>query len=242
MPSLESRHYVAGPADIEAIAIRVLQAAETAGGGQTTYLKAFTATVQNELDSPPRGRDVPLERLSAADIPVHLAALEKVDALFYLTVKKAAAKMLATKDPLELNRRTNFARSAKATLRRFIAAGFDIRTRAAARVTKASLAEAVPTPKGARRVASPKVLTNRTRKALDDFNSKMQALVGADKVAARKLLEAAGARIAETLASLEGASPTRDLRKARKQRRPFKSDGTTFFPASRHPRQARAAL
>ena len=211
--SLESKHYVASPTDVEAITRSVLEAQSKNSGGRATYLIALIATTQQALGATPRQRQAANPgKISRELREKHLAALESTNEIFYAAVDKAAREVLgASVDPIELNRRTNFARSAVSTVRRWIRVGNDITTLVASKTTKSSLAVAAKREKQ----TSPKVLTNRVRKYGDRFLINVVKLGESDSAIAREALEDAKARIQQTLDKLKGAGKSRSSSSAR---------------------------
>jgi hypothetical protein len=202
--SLESKHYLASPTDVEAITRSVLEAQTKNSGGRATYLMALIATTQHALGIAPRQRQAPNSgKISRELREKHLAALDAQNEIFYAAVMKAAREILgANIDPIELNRRTNFARSAVSTVRRWIRIGNDITTLVAAKTTKSSLAVAARREKQ----TSPKVLTNRVRKYGDRFLLTVVKLGESDAKIAREALEDAKATIQQTLDKLDKIS------------------------------------
>lgn len=194
--SLESKHFVASPTDVEEITKAVLDAQLTGTGGRADYLKALIATTQHALGSPPKQRNAPSSKIVAETRVRHLLALEETHKIFYGSVDKAAREILGLgRNAKELNRRTNFARSAMSTVRAWIRVGNDITGLAAARVTKSSLAVIAKKQK----VTSPKVLTNRVRKYQNRFLQNVIKLSETDKDAARETLETIMAKLQATL-------------------------------------------
>lgn len=215
--SLESKHYLASPTDVEAITRSVLEAQTKNSGGRATYLMALIATTQQELGTVPRQRQVsalvrsrPGSKLSSQIREIHLAALEAVDEIFYAAVMKAAREILgANIDAIELNRRTNFARSTVSTVRRWIRVGNDITTLVASKTTKSSLAVAAKREKQ----TSPRVLTNRVKKYSNRFLVNVIKLSESDAVVARQALEDAKATIQQALDKMT-SKPARKARQS----------------------------
>lgn len=228
MSSLDSRNFVATPADIAAIAKAYSEALDSSANTRGTYLRALIATTQHELGAKPRVRssaeDSPT--LDKAAVEIQLAALEQVNANFYEIVLDNVSG-----SPEERNRRSGFARSAVSTVRAYVRAGFDITLLAAARVTKAALAAAVPTRKP--RQVSVTVLRNRADRTLATLYKIGDALAKADKGQAVEVLEAAMSKLASRLAALGVSRPVTDAKRAVRERVPLKTRAGTFYPVGR---------
>lgn len=187
MSTLQARNYVATSKDIvEIVKARIAHAIGVVSA-DSDYLKALVATTVNELGVTPRLRAGKQDGLLDEDtIKVHAAAFETVHGRFYADVLKAVNESGGTAK--ERNAKSNFARSAASTLRRWIKAGNDIRLLAPARVTKGALA--VQT---AAREQSPDDRVLRMVDNLVDFASEL------DKRKAAALLRSAMDRLSTAL-------------------------------------------
>jgi hypothetical protein len=181
--SLESKHYVATAEDVAAIARDVLNAQKEGSEGRATYLRALVATTQAELGLSPRQRSGEIGKVKDEERDAQLAALEAVNKRFYAIVIKLAKERIEGPDRggLQLNRRTGFARSSMATVRKWVRAGNDITTVVASRVTKRMLTVA-----GRRKGPSAKVLGNQTRRYSTRLESTLSSLAQADLDAAKE--------------------------------------------------------
>lgn len=144
--SLESKHYIATPADIATLTRAYSEAIDASSNVRGHYFRALIATTQAELGSKPRQRSAEASpTLEAEGIRTQLAAVDAVHERFYAVVLDTV-----NGNADERNRRSNFARSAVSTVRAYVRAGFDITLVAAARATKAALAALIPTTRRAR--------------------------------------------------------------------------------------------
>lgn len=223
--SLESKNYIATPADIAAMAKAYGAALDTGGAVRAHYLRALVATTQYELGAKPRQRTAgDIEpTLDRDTVQKHLTALETVHEKFYAVVLE---NINGNAD--ERNRRSNFARSAVSTVRAFVRTGRDITLLAAARLTKAALAvEAVRR----RRPPSLDVLRKRATRVMDALSTIGDQLIKADRAMAVEVLEAAIAKLSARLASVAG-KPTTDAKRAVREHLPLKTRAGTFYPAA----------
>jgi len=208
MRTLESRHYLATASDIESLAQEHVKGASA----PATYLKILVANVQAELGFQPRERS----RVGKLEDPKpQLAALDTVHTRFYTIVLRVAASI---PNAAERNAATNFARSAKSTLRSWIAAGNDIQGLAASRVTKASLRVKArkPRPNPAKRVTT---LAARLETILSGVPPDPPI-----RAAVEKLMNQLAGRLMEW-----GGKPVRDPATAAKEDRPLKTGAGIFW-------------
>jgi hypothetical protein len=220
MKSLETRHFVATEADIEALVSIHDDALVSRDTARASYLKALTATTISELGAAIRLRAGKPAVLGADDIANHVAAFEKVHQRFYAVVLKAVGEGA----PKERNARANFARSAASTLRKWIKAGNDIRALAPMRVTKASLRVGGGTGRPGAQPA------RRVEQLAGRLATNAEELAKTDKPGAIAAVETAMTRLASLLVSL-GGQPTRDPQKAIDQHLPFKVGRNVFWAA-----------
>lgn len=228
--TIESKGYVATTEDITALAKSLYAATATLLNGRTTYLRALVGTTIKELGGKPR--TVPARGRKPATSPettgLQLQALETVHMRFYEAVEQVAMLGLPnTKDrALELNRKTNFARTAMSSIRAWIKAGNDITTLPVAQVTKRSLL--------VERAIRPKSAT-RLRRALEvrskSFVAALLELAETDKAAALGELELLMGQMAAQAVAL-GATAVTSPARASKEHRPYKTGGRVFVPVS----------
>lgn len=207
--SLESRHYVATPEDVAAIARDVLTAQKQGSDGRATYMRALIATTQAELGLNPRLRSGEIGKVKDEERDEQLAALEAVNERFYAIVVKIAKDKIEGPDRggRELNRRTTFARTSLSAVRRWVRAGNDITSLVAARVTKRMLAVA-----GRRKGPSVKVLGNQMRRYGTVLEDRLALFAAADPDAAREQWMKLKARMDRIFARRGAARPTAERR------------------------------
>lgn len=198
--SLESKHYLASPTEVEAITKAVLEARTTGGENRASYLKALVAKTRDNLGLPPRERHAPAGApLSAEKRDEHLRALEAAHAEYYAIVDTTARAIVGKGDAL--NAATNFARTATSTVRSWIRVGGDIARIAPGKVTKAYLQTVARTSKK----TSSRVLTNRVNKYADKFMLQVVKLGEADKEVAVVALDNIIAQLEAKRAALAAA-------------------------------------
>lgn len=149
---------------ILALTKAILAGTAAAAQGQQSYLQSLVLGTQAELGVAPRKRAAAgrRPRLDEAGIKGQLKALDTVHERFYEAVLTACREIAPRGDAKELNRLSNFARTALYSVRLFIRAGNDLSALAAERVTKESLRVTRP----------PRELTPRRLKGLAERQSK----------------------------------------------------------------------
>lgn len=138
MKSLQARSFVGTPADMEALTQDSIQAARTGRTVRGTYLKVVVATTQAELDISVRRRTVKMPQPNEEEMRGQMRAMVAVHKRFYASVLKVAREN-KPRNAVEMNKWTNFARTAKAKLKRWMLAGNDIRALVPAKLTHADL-------------------------------------------------------------------------------------------------------
>jgi hypothetical protein len=202
---MKTQTFIGTPATIRQLTNTILRAAAEGVEGQVTYLKMVVGTTIHELSAKApktatRGRQ---PKLSPEQIQAQLAALDAVNDRFYPEVLAAASADLPNgRDKAkELNRRTNFARSAVSTIRGYIKAGNDITRIAPAACTKRSLqVERAARPPSAAR------MRKRVETRSIAFVGALLELAETDKAAAREELETLMGQLAHQLIELGGAA------------------------------------
>lgn len=225
------KNFVSTEADIRSLTQDYVQAHLSADGSRLTYLRALIATTQKELGGEPRANNAPKRGALGDEARAkQLAALASVHARFYpvvIEVVEASLDGIAAKDRAkELNRRTNFARTALYAARLYVRAGKDLTGVAAGKVTKSALTVVLaPSVPSARR------LKTRVERASKAFITSLLALGESDQEGARAELDTLLGVMANQLAAL-GAKPARDLQHAVEEHRPFRSGSTLFVPTA----------
>lgn len=142
---LESAHYVATDAQVEALAHEMYTTNTRVQRIDGAYLRVLLVGCQAQL-----GAAVSKRRKSAGDIDAQMTVLNATHDRFYAAVLRGvttpdiAADAALEPDErqrrsLERNRRSIFARTAKSTLAAYVRAGGDLRSVEADKATKASL-------------------------------------------------------------------------------------------------------
>lgn len=221
--------FVADAAKIKTLTTDLLNATAAIDTGRVGYLRYLAGTTIAELGASIRinstGR---APKVTPETLAKQLTALEAVHERFYAAVTEAASVDLPgpTLRAKELNRRTNFARTAAGALRRWVKAGNDITSLVVAKVTKRSLAvERAVRPQTAARL---KARTETTSKALVALVLDLSAV---DKRAALEEIELLMGQLASQRIELGGA-PTRSQQKAVDAGLPFRAKGHTFYPVT----------
>jgi hypothetical protein len=229
MSTLESRNYVATDADIDTLADRMFTAQATAHSIPLAFLRATIATTIDALGAAQRARNGKPVKLSEEDQAAQLEAFGKVYERFYARVLEKAKKDLpaaVANRAQVLNARTNWARTNALAVRNWIRAGNDIRTVAAARATRASLAV---TPRA--RPPSPGRIKARVESRSKDLVEGLAELAAVDKDAAIEEIHNLMGQLAGQLEEL-GVKPTKDSREAARELLPLRVGRQVFWPAA----------
>lgn len=146
---LAQRHYVANDQQIRTLAQAYCDAQERASQVNGTFLRVLIAGTQIAMGTQPRLR-ASRDKLPDFDVTEDLRTLNKVHLHYYEVILDAIVTDDIRDNPklrqaeksrraMERNRRTNFARTAKATLVAYVRAGGNVRSLVVPTVTKASL-------------------------------------------------------------------------------------------------------
>lgn len=214
--------------EIRAIAKQSVEGRKTIVTARGAYFRALVETAQAELGG-------------KADQAAQLAAVRTVHRRFYPVVQEAtttddiehnnkAPPAERKRRALERNRRTNFARSAFGTIRRWLRAeGHDLMKLDSQKVTKSQLLnEAPPTRKHA---LTPERIQARAGKLLDGLLGFTRQIAKADQNQAAIIANDAIEQLVRLLASQ--ARATTDARVAAKEQRPLRVAGRTFWPVDK---------
>lgn len=130
-----SKEFVTAPADIQKLATAIMTADTAGTNARSTYLRSLVAVVQQTLGGKPVLRVT--GRPKRPEIDAAVAAFEAANETFYGAVLEAVPKDTT---PEERQSKTSFARSASATLRRALKAGWNPLGEACTAVSKGRLA------------------------------------------------------------------------------------------------------
>jgi len=202
-------------AEVRAIARQFVDGRKTMGTARGAYLRALIETAQGELGG-------------KADQTGQLTALKAVHKRFYTIVNDAIAsdEVLLAADvprkqiPKERNRRTNFARSAYGTIKRWLRApGHDLMKLDAAKTTKSQLLnEAPPTRKHA---LTPQRVHARADKLIGQLVGFTKQIAKADLSAARDVVHDALKQLEKQLAAIGMAQPEKKEARRQEHRRTY---------------------
>jgi len=185
-------NYVATPSEIEVLARDYFMALNVTGEGRVTYLRALVDTTKAQLKLE-KGEPLP--------------TLEKVHVGFYEAVLKAAEAATPPRIPgraKEINKKSNFARSAASMLRSWMRhKGNDITKLVTKRVTKSSLV----VPHKAR-PPSPARLKARVEAASKALVSHLLALGDKSPSVAGEELELLMTQLTDQLGAITGGATT----------------------------------
>lgn len=194
--SIENKKYVASVEDIRKLTRENVNAAQSLASTRKLYFQSLIGTTLAEL---PKGKD---SREQAV-------ALRAVHSRFYVGVLSVInTKDLAETPRLgpdekkrrreERNAKSNFARSAFGTIRRWILAGHDLATLSPAAVTEQQLRKQTPIA-ASRRKANPKQAQKRVGSLVSKILAQARQLANADPVEARAVLDSVVNRVTQEL-------------------------------------------
>lgn len=228
MTTLESRDFIATESDIQDLTKRRISASKQLDNSSETYLKVLVATTQAELGSSPRQRQVRGE-VAADDIPIQLAALEAVHTRFYaVVIATLQASLTGRNVKTQAQRKATKERTYKHLVRSWIKAGHDVRTLAAAKVTKPMLERELPDRPAA---AQAKTLKRRALGVADRLVALAGEAAKTDRPSAVEALDAVMSLLGQQMASLAGPATTKpDI--AIRDGRPFRRGGSVFWPVA----------
>lgn len=226
--NVKVKDFVADASQIKTLTTSLLSATAAIYTSRTTYLRFLAGTTIAELGAKPRVHQGRPPKVTPETLALQLVALEAVHERFYAAVTEAASINLPgpTLRAKELNRRTNFARTAVGSLRRWMKAGNDITTLVVGKVTKRSLVvERAVRPQTAGRL---KTRAENNSKAL---MATVLELSGVDKAAALEEIELLIGQLATQRIELGGMTTVRP-QKGMHEGLPFKAGGHTFYPVT----------
>lgn len=148
--AVASKHYVATLDDVEALARSNRDGQQAVNASAATYLRVLVASVQFALGMQTPRVAAARGKQSEPDMDADAATLGTVHAQLYEAVMRAVVtddiadspglrQAEKTRRSLERNRRSTFARTAKASLSAFIRAGGNVRSLVVTTVTKQTL-------------------------------------------------------------------------------------------------------
>lgn len=226
--TIESKGFIATVADITALAQSLLNADGAVTQGRQTYLRALVATTIADLGAKPRKHNGKAPLLAAEGISRQVGALAAVHERFYNAVLAVASEKLPSgKDrAVELNRRTNFARTSLSTVRAYVRAGHDLTYLVAARLTKRALdIERQP------RAVSAGRLKHQLEVRSKAFMASLLAVSETDKATAIGEIELLMGQLAAQLTAL-GVASVRSPERSAETGALLKTKGRIFVPVT----------
>lgn len=229
MQSLEQKGFLATEEDVAKLTNSVLNAVQEAESGRKTYLKCLIASTQSELGGKPRIRTAPkIGKLDEEARYEQLNALNAVHEKFYIVVVKVAADSVppTMKDrAVEVNRRSNFARTALYALRTWVRAGNDITSLGVHTASKASL----EVERQALKPPAVKTLKRRAERESKSLVKTLLTLADEDKAAAIEEIKITMGQLSDQLLAF-GVETTKDAATSHAEFRPFRMGKNLFMP------------
>lgn len=231
MNTLEQRHYVATESDIVTIGTRLMDGLELADTSRMSYLRSVIGTAQHDLDITPRASKGKATKLEPAEIERQLNGVNAVHDRFYAVLLKTIGERVPKgKDhAAEVNRLTNFARTAVYAIRQWVKAGRDLGRVIPDTASKRTLA--VEGPKRQRRVSTI-VLRKRVERQNKEFLTAVLALAETDKAAAIGELKMVIGQLSQQLSELGHMRATTDPKIAADEHRPLRVGKALYVPVT----------
>lgn len=241
--TIQKANYSATDADVETLARQYQSAAESQGTTRGVYLRILLAATQVSIAEhvtlrarrgktrviPESDRAAQLEKFEACNTRLYAAVLRGVGGE-ELEDREGLKPEERRRRALERNRRTNFARSAAATLRAYIRAGGDVTALPVPTVTKGAIAKATSMPD--RPASSPAELARRRiQRAAERLSSLVESLAGTDKARAVEALRLAMEPVTDLLRKYTGRPVTKPDQ-AIAEHKMLKTSVGMFWPAS----------
>lgn len=204
--TLEQRGFIATADDIERLTHQVIDSKNLSRDAHSTYLRALVASTQDKLGL--TGRRKQPQALTPAEVTQQLEGLEAVQKVFYEAVLRAVAVAPAQDDERGLSkadmiqRRGTFARTAKASLRAFIATGHSVAGINVARVTKYQLQEGVKAVETTPRSMTKKSLSKKVLRLVEAIRARSK-----NPQEANKMLKEAIQMLRDEVTQLRGTVP-----------------------------------
>lgn len=227
--NIEANKFVASVNDIRKLTRENMESEQSLASTRKLYFQALVGTTRAELASGKDSRE-------------QAAALRAVHNRFYvgvlevITTKEVAeAPRLGPEEKkrrrLARNARSNFARSAFGTIRRWLLSGHDLTTLNLATLTEAQLRKETPIA-DRRRKASPRQAQKRVGALVNKILAQARQLANANPTEARAVLDGVVSRMTQELFAGADVVPTKDPEVAAKEHRPFQAGKTMFWPTA----------
>jgi hypothetical protein len=238
---IERANYLADTDTVGQLAAFYLGAQQTVSKTHGCYFRILLARTQKAICGKPtlRARDK-VDKLTPEDTEAHIAAFEAQHKELYDVVLQAVlspeveARANLTTDEanrraLERNRRSNFARSAASTLRKFIRKGGNVLRLNVTQATKGAVAAMTPADDKGDSIGLEARAGRAVTRAAQRIVTQVQAIAEEDKNAAVEVLRKALGVVADAMTQL-GVKTTTKPAIAVEQQRMLKTSMGTFWP------------
>jgi hypothetical protein len=228
--TIDAKTYNATTAQITALTQSNLEAAGEMEQTRTTYFRALIGTTQAELkgtkDITPEMQLVSLNLVHKRFYAAVLAAVTTAD----IASSERLRAEEKTRRALERNKRSNFARVAYGTIKRWVkSGGHDLMTLRPPNVTQGQLRAETPARAVIVRKLTPEAAKARVDTWVENVLNATRAIADSDPLQARAVLDDALQRIAKEL--FGGAvQTTTDPATAMKEHRPLRAANGVFWP------------
>lgn len=224
--SIENKKYVASVEDIRKLTRENVNAEQSLASTRKLYFQALVGTTCAEL---PSGKDSKEQAIAlrAVHDRFYVGVLEVINAK---DSPRLGAKQRKRRTA-ERNAKSNFARSAFGTIRRWLLAGHDLATLNPATLTEQQLRKETPIA-ATRRKANTKQAQKRVGSLVEKILTQARQLANTNPVEARAVLDGVVTRMMKELtAGADSVAPTSDASVASKERIPLKIGKDIFWPA-----------
>lgn len=226
--SIESKKYVANVEDIRKLTRENVDAEQNLASTRKLYFQALVGTTRAELVP---GKSSSREQalvLRAVHDRFYVGVLEVINVKDSPRVGPDERKRRTA----ERNAKSNFARSAFGTIRRWLMADHDITTLNPATLTEQQLRKETPIA-AARRKANAKQAQKRVSSLVEKILAQARQLANANPAEARAVLDSVVTRMTrELFAGADAVAPTNDPSVAAKESRPLKVGKVVFWPSA----------
>lgn len=219
-------HKVWTTTEIRTLARRTVEGRQQTLEARGAYFKALVETAQTELKAVQGDQLAAVRAVHRKFYPIVLDAVTTPD----IAKVDKLSKQERTRRSLERNRRSNFARSAYGTIKRWLRAdGHDLMKLDPEKVTKSQLLQQAPPPK--KHALTKQRIDARAGKLIGGLSGYVRQIAKVDQDQAAGIVNDAIEQLVKLLVST--VKVTRDARVASSEQRPLQVGSKMFWPLSK---------